>query len=135
MGLDLLFEMRLEPSPDGGTLAVVHPAYEQPHAVVDLQTWEVSKPEASDTQPPPASTAAPAEAASDDGAPIVLIAGAAALGLALLVVLLRVVNRLRRAPEPTDVELGDLLLDDAPHRLPEVEPEAHEPERPRVLVP
>jgi hypothetical protein len=135
MGLDLLFEMRLEPSPDGGTLTVVHPAYEQPHAIVDLQTWEVSEPEASDTQPPPASTAAPAEAASDDGAPIALIAGAAALGLALLVVLLRVVNRLRRAPEPADVELGDLLLDDAPHRLPEVGSEAEEPERPRVLVP
>lgn len=135
MGIDLLFELRLEPSPDGGTLSVVHPAYEQPHAVIDLETWEVSEPEASDTQPPPASTAARAEAVSDAGAPIALITGAAALGLALLVVLLRVVKRLRRAPEPADLELGDALLDDASHRLPEVEPEAEEPERPRVLVP
>jgi MYXO-CTERM domain-containing protein len=95
-GLGLLFEMRLEPSPDGGILSVVHPAYERPHAVVDLQTWEVSEPEASDEPPPPASTSTPAE--DEGGAPIALIAGAAAFVLVLLLVLLR----RRRRPEPVE---------------------------------
>ena len=135
MGFGLLSELRLDPSPDGGTLSVVHPAYDRPHAVVDLQTWGASEPEASDPQPPPASDSAPAEVESHDDAPTALIAGAAALGLVLLVVLLRVASRfLRRGtPEPDDVELGDRVLDDAP--LPEVGHEEDEAERPRVLVP
>jgi hypothetical protein len=103
MGLDLLFEMRLEPSPDGGTLSVVHPAYERPHAVVDLQTWEVSEPEASGQPPPLASN--PTQ--SEDGAPAALIAGAAAFALVLLFLLLRLLRR--RRPEPVEAlgESGD----------------------------
>ena len=97
-GLELLFEMRLEPSPDGGALSVAHPAYERPHAVVDLQTWKVSEPKASDQQPPPPSTATPAEA--EDGAPTALIAGAAAFVFVLLLVLLRLLRR--RRPEPVE---------------------------------
>ena len=127
MGFGLLSELRLEPSPDGGALSVVHPAYERPHAVVDLRTFDVSEP-APPAEPEPRS--APAE--DDGGAPVALIVAAAAFGLLLLVGLRRLVRR-RRAPEPpevlgglgdeVDVELGDLL------------PEAREPERPRVLVP
>jgi hypothetical protein len=112
MGLDLLFEMRLEPSPDGGTLSVVHPAYERPHAVVDLQTWEVSEPEASGQPPPPASTSTQAE--DEDGAPAALIAGAAAFALILLFVLLRLLRRRRRS-EPVEA-LGDSSDGGAPHR-------------------
>jgi len=132
MGFGLLSELRLEPSPDGGSLSVVHPAFERPHAVVDLQTWKVSEPEAP-AKPTPASTVPPDE--NDDGAPIALLAGAAVLALALLVALRRLLRRrLRRPAEPADV-LGSALLDGAPHRLAEGGREEHEPERPRVLVP
>jgi hypothetical protein len=109
-GLDLLVEMRLEPSPDGGTLSVVHPAYERPHAVVDLQSWEVNEPEASDEPPRPPSTATPAE--DEDGAPTALIAGAAAFALVLLFVLVRFLRR--RRPEPVEA-LGDSSDGAPPH--------------------
>jgi hypothetical protein len=101
-GLDLLVEMRLEPSSDGGTLSVVHPAYERPHAVVDLETWEVSEPEASDEPPPLTSSSTPAE--DEGGASIVLIAGAVALALVLLFVLVRLLRR--RRPEPVEAPGG-----------------------------
>ena len=142
-GFNLLNELRLELSPDGGTLSVVHPAFERPHAVVDTQTWQVSEPEAP-VQSEPARTTAPAE--DDTGPPFALLAGVTAVALLALVVLQRLLKRRlrRRAAEPievlggvgdeVEVELGDPLLDDAPHRLPEVGHEAHEPESPRVLV-
>jgi len=143
-GFNLLNELRLELSPDGGTLSVVHPAFERPHAVVDTQTWQVSEPE-SPVQSEPAPTTAPAE--DDTGPPFALLAGVTAVALLALVVLQRLLKRRlrRRAAEPievlggvgdeVEVELGDPLLDDAPHRLAEVGHEAHEPEGPRVLVP
>jgi len=143
-GFNLLNELRLALSPDGGTLSVVHPAFERPHAVVDTQTWQVSEPE-SPVQSEPAPTTAPAE--DDTGPPFALLAGVTAVALLALVMLQRLLKRRlrRRAAEPievlggvgdeVEVELGDPLLDDAPHGLPEVGHEAHEPERPRVLVP
>ncbi len=148
MGFDLLYELHLEPSPDGSTLSVVHPAFERPHAVVDTETWEVSEPappaEPSSGSTPPLATA-PVE--DEAGVPLAAIAAAAAAALLLLFVLQRLLKRLlrRRPPEPVEVlggvgdevevELGDPLLDNAPHDLPEVGHETHEPERPRVLVP
>jgi hypothetical protein len=131
MGFGLLSELRLEPSPDGGTLSVVHPAYERPHAVVDLQTWEVSEP-APPAEPEPSST--PAE--DDSGAPVALIVAAAAFALVLLFALRRLLKGVlrRRAPKSVE-ELGDPLLDDASDGLAEVGPAAPEAERPRVLVP
>ncbi len=144
MGFDGLFELRLDSSPDGGTLSVVHPRYERPFAIVDTTTWRVSEPSAVD-EPRPASTTAPAE--NDAGPPFALLAGGAALALLVLLGLQRLSKRRfsRRSPEPlevlggvgdeVEVELGDPLLDDAPHRLAEVGHEAPEPEGPRVLVP
>ena len=131
MGFGLLSELRLEPSPDGGTLSVVHPAYERPHAVVDLQTWKVREP-APPAEPEPSST--PAE--DDGGAPVALIAAAAAFALVLLFALQRLLKGvLRRSASKSVEELGDPLLDDASDGPAEAGPEAHEPERPRVLVP
>jgi MYXO-CTERM domain-containing protein len=131
MGFGLLSELRLEPSPDGGTLSVVHPAYERPHAVVDLQTWEVSEP-APPAEPEPSST--PAE--DDGGAPVALIAAAAAFALVLLFALRRLLKGVLRRSAPKSVEeLGDPLLDDPSDGLAEVGPPAPEAERPRVLVP
>ena len=98
MGFDMLFELRLDPSPDGGTLSVVHPRYERPFAVVDTATWKVTEPqepEASAAGPPAVPPAAPSD--DDAGMPIALIAGAAALALLALVGLQRV---LKRVPPP-----------------------------------
>ncbi len=142
-GFGGLFELRLDSSPDGGTLSVVHPRHELPFAIVDTTTWRVSEPEA-----PPQSRPAPTSARADDdtGLPLAVLAGVAALVLVGLVGLQRLLKRRfrRRAPEPVDVvggvsaevevELGDSLLDDDPHGLPEVGPAAREPERPRVLI-
>jgi hypothetical protein len=124
-------------SPDGGTLTLANPDYAKPFAVVDTETSEV-------TGPP----AAPATTTEDSRrSHVALIAGAVVAVLLALLGLQRLLKGLirRRAPEPpevlggvgdeVEVELRDPLLDDAPHGLPEVGHEAHEPERPRVLVP
>jgi hypothetical protein len=135
-----LYELRLKPSPDGGTLSVVHPRQDAPLAVVDTTSWKVTEPTAAETRRP--SPAAP----DDDGRPLALIGGIL-LVLLLLFGLQRLLKRVlrRRAEHPVevlggpahvvDVEVGDALLDDAPHGLAEVGHEAHEPEGPRVLVP
>jgi hypothetical protein len=142
MGFQRLQELKLDVSPDGGTLAVALGG--EPVALVDTQTNEV-------TEPPPATakTAGAGAAAEDDprSVPWLLVAaGAAGLLLVLLVVQRLLKGGLgRRSQHPVemlggpgdvvDVEVGDALLDDAPHGLAEVGHEAHEPERPRVLVP
>jgi hypothetical protein len=125
-------------SPDGSTLTLANPDSAKPFAVVDTETFEVTG--------PPTSPATITEE-DDGGSRVALIAG---VGLAILLLLVgaqRLLKGLvrRRAPEPpevlggvgdeVEVELRDPLLDDAPHGLPEVGHEAHEPERPRVLVP
>jgi hypothetical protein len=144
MGFELLSELQLDVSPDGGTLSVVHG--QEPLALVDTRTNEVTEP-AERTEPaqPETSSATPKD--EPRTVPWALIAGAAAALLLLLVGAQRLLKRRlrRRAPKPVEVlggvgdevevELGDPLLDDAPHGLPEVGHEAHEPERPRVLVP
>jgi hypothetical protein len=116
MGFDLLNELRLEPSPGGAALSVVHPAFERPRAVVDTTTWQVSEPEAPG-QPEPASRATPTEDGDAPFAPVAAIAAAVLLVLFGLQRLLR--RRDSRASEPTEVlrgaaGLSDLLLDDAP---------------------
>jgi hypothetical protein len=125
MGFGLLSELRLEPSPDGDTLSVVHPAYERAHAVVDLQTREVAEP-APAAEPEPSSRAAKDEPGS---VPWPLVAGGALALLLLLLGCLRLVRSRGRSLEPDPL---DLLLDGD---FPELEPEAREPERPRVPVP
>jgi hypothetical protein len=147
MGFELLGELGLEVSPDGGTLSVVHPSSDRPLALVDTRTDEVTEP----TEPTEAEAQAPAPAPAPKDAPRSvqwpLIAGGLAALLLLLIGAQRLLKGLfrRRSPEPPEVlggvgdeievELRDPLLDDAPHGLPEVGHEAHEPERPRVLVP
>ncbi len=137
-----LYELGLVPSPDGSTLSVVHPRQAAPLAVVDTKTWQVTEPTA-DEKPRPAAAPAP----DDGGAPVALLVGGILLALLLLFGLQRLFKRLlrRRSQHPVevlgrpahvvDVEVGNTLLDDAPHGLAEVGHEAHEPERPRVLVP
>ncbi len=143
MGFERLGELRLDVSPDGGTLSVVDPSQGVPLVLVDTKTNEVREPAgAPEPQTPPATPKGEPRAV-----PWALIVGAA-LALVLLLVgaqhLLK--GRFRRgAPEPIEVlggvgdeievELRDALLDDDPHRSPDVGHEAHEPERPRVLVP
>jgi hypothetical protein len=142
MGYELLPELQLDVSPDGGTLAVVHPSEPQPLFLIDTKTNEVTKP----VEPAkPESATAPKD--EPTGIPWPVLAGGALGSLVLLFGGQRLLKHglRRRAPEPlevlggvgdeVEVELGDPLLDDAPHRLPEVGHEAHEPERPRVLVP
>jgi hypothetical protein len=144
MGFEFLSELRLDVSPDGGTLSVLHG--QKPVALVDTRTNKVTEPaEPASPLRPETSPPAPKDEPSTVSWP--LIAGAVVALLLLLVALQRLLKGLlrRRAPEPpevlggvgdeVDVELGDSLLDDAPHGLPEVGHEAHEPERPRVLVP
>ena len=143
MGFELLGELGLDVSPDGGTLSVVHGSYEQPLAVVDTRTDEVTEP--SDPTEPEAPAPTPKDEARS--IPWLLIAGGVVGLLLLLIGAQRLLKGLlrRRSPQPpevlggigdeVEVELRDPLLDDAPHGLPEVGHEAHEPERPRVLVP
>ena len=136
MGFELLSEARLDVSPDGGTLSVVHPSYQQPLAVVDTTTDEVTEPAAA----PPPKTTAPTPKDEPPTVPWPLSAG----GAVFLLLLLIGAQRLRkgalrhRSPEPPDVPggvgdeaevtLSDLLREDAPQ-------EAQDAERPRVLVP
>jgi hypothetical protein len=143
MGFERLGELRLDVSPDGGTLSVVDPSQGVPLALVDTKTNEVTEPpESREPQIPSATSKGEPRAV-----PWALIVGAALALVLLLVGAQRLLKRRfrRRAPEPlevlgrvrdeVEVELRDPLLDDAPPRLPEVGHEAHEPERPRVLVP
>jgi hypothetical protein len=141
MGFSGLGGLKLDVSPDGGTIAVTFGR--EPVAFVNTETNDV-------TDAPPAAPAAnDAMTPIDDPRSVPwLLVGAGAAGLLLV---LLVVQRLlkgglgRRAQHPVemlggpgdvvDVEVGDALLDDAPHGLAEVGHEAHEPERPRVLVP
>ncbi|HSE81692.1 MAG TPA: hypothetical protein VLA87_08350 [Gaiellaceae bacterium] len=96
-GLDRLNELRLELSPDGGSLSVVHPALEQPHAVVDTKTWQVREPKApSQSGPAPIATSVDGDA----GPPLALIAAAAGMGLLVLVGFLRLLRH--RWPTPAE---------------------------------
>jgi hypothetical protein len=145
MGFELLGELGLDVSPDGGTLSVVHSSHARPLALVDTRTDEVTEP----TEPAEAEAQAPAPTPKDEprSVPWLQIAGGLAALLLLLIGAQRLLKGLlrRRSPQPPEVlggigdeievELRDPLLDDAPHGLPEVGHEAHEPERPRVLVP
>jgi hypothetical protein len=136
MGFGLLGESRLNVSPDGGTLSVVHPSYQRPLAVVDTATDEVTEP----TAAPRPKSGAPAPKDEPRTVPWPLIAGGAVALLLLLMGVPRLLKGLRRdrSPGPPELlggadadfeaELGDLLPDDASG-------EADEPERPRVLVP
>jgi hypothetical protein len=144
MGFEFLSELQLDVSPDGGTLSIVHG--QEPLVLVDTRTNEVTEP-AEPTAPPQPDTSGSAPKDEPRTVPWPLIAGGAVALLLLLVGGQRLLKGLirRRAPEPpevlggvgneVEVELRDPLLDDAPHGLPEVGHEAHEPERPRVLVP
>jgi hypothetical protein len=125
MGFELLGELRLDVSPDAGTLSVVHPGYGLPLAVVDTKTNEVSEPAEPLEQ-------SPAEDQTDEPSDVswsVVFGGAVAL-VALLVGGQRLLKRRfrRGRPKPADIaddveiELGDPRLDDAP-------------DRPRALVP
>ena len=141
MGFSGLGGLKLDVSPDGGSIAVVFGR--NPVALVNTETNEVTD------APPTASAADATKAPIDDprSVPWLLVAaGAAGLLLVLLVVQRLLKGGLgRRSQHPVemlggpgdvvDVEVGDALLDDAPHGLAEVGHEAHEPERPRVLVP
>jgi len=143
MGFGLLHELRLRISPDGGTLSVVHESYERPLAVVDTKTSRVSEPAAG--VEPAAKKNTPGD--EGDGVPWLALGIAAALALLLLIGAQRLLKRrfrgrpaeplevLRGVGDEVEVELGDALLDDAPHGLAEVGHEAHEPESSRVLVP
>jgi hypothetical protein len=152
MGFEDLYRLRLDVSPSGGTITVVEGS--DPVAFVDTSTNTVTEP--AEPAPPPAepepkTSAAPAAAKppADEGAgyawfPVALAGVIALLALTGLKRFPKVGLR-RRAPQPpevlggvgdeVDVELRDPLLDDAPHGLPEVGHEAHEEERPKVLVP
>lgn len=89
MGFGLLNELRLDVSPDGGTLSVVHPAYARPHAVVDTKTGQVSEPEA----PAPPQKPVQSEAGADP--PFALVAGIVTAAVIALVGLRRLLRRPR----------------------------------------
>jgi hypothetical protein len=134
MGFELLGEARLDVSPDGGTLSVVHPSYQRPLAVVDTATDEVTEP----TSAPQPKSAAPTPKDEPRTVPWPLIGGGAVVLLLLLVGAQRLLSGLRRRgpAEPSDArdggdveaELRNLLLDGTPQ-------EAQEPERQRLPVP
>ena len=141
MGFQRLPDLKLDVSPDGGAIAVT--LGRDPVAHVDTRTNKV-------TDPPPVAPEPDSSATSSKdprSVPWLLVAaGAAGLLLVLLVVQRLLKGGLgRRSQHPVevlggpgdvvDVEVGDALLDDAPHGFAEVGHEAHEPERPRVLVP
>ena len=141
MGFQRLGDLKLDVSPDGGAIAVTlgrepgrprRHTDEQGHRPTARRTCGR---QLRDFEQDPRSV------------PWLLVAaGAAGLLLVLLVVQRLLKGGLgRRSQHPVemlggpgdvvDVEVGDALLDDAPHGLAEVGHEAHEPERPRVLVP
>ena len=141
MGFQRLNELKLDVSPDGGSISVTLDG--EAMASVNTRTNEV-------IEPPPAAAKAAGEGATAQGPRsvpwLLVVAGSAGLLLVLLVVQRLLKGGLgRRTQHPVemlggpgdvvDVEVGDALLDDAPHGLAEVGHEAHEPERPRVLVP
>jgi hypothetical protein len=143
MGFGRLAELQLDVSPDGGTVNVLDPSRGRPVAVVDTWTDEVTEP----VEPRQPETAALSPNDQPRDVPWLVLAGGA---LALLVLLVGALGlwqhrRGRRQPAPVDepngvgdeVEggLGEALLDDPRHRVPETEHEAPERERPRVLVP
>ncbi len=140
---ELLNELRLDVSPDGGTLRVVHESLESPLALVDTRTSRVSEPVA--PAEPPARPSEPAD--EDESPPWLLIGAAATLALLALVGLQRALKRrlarrpakppevLGRVRDEVEVELRDPLLDDAPHGLAEVGHETHEAKGAKVLVP
>jgi hypothetical protein len=123
MGFEFLNALRLDLSPDGATLAVVH--RQEPLALVDTRTDEVTEPAE------PLRPETPAERPTDEPSDVswsVVLSGAVVL-VVLLVGGQHLRRRFRRGgPERADVaddaeiELEDPRLDDAP-------------DRPRVLVP
>jgi hypothetical protein len=121
MGFEFLHELELDVSPDGGTLAIVHPNQPRPLFLIDTRTDEVTEP-VEPTAPPaePAPESAAAQADEPGGLPWPLLAASAVAFLVLLLGAGRLLKR-HRAAEPVDPFAG---LDDE-----------HEPERPKVLVP
>jgi hypothetical protein len=143
-GHPALADLRLHVGPGGRTITVRDAG--GPLALVDTETLRVTEPEPQAAERP--TPRAPTDEDRGGGLIWALSGGAVliAAGLALLVRKRRAEGRLGRgAAKPgevlggvgdeVEVELGDPLLDDTPHRFPEVGHEAHEAERSRVLVP
>jgi hypothetical protein len=108
MGFQQLGDLKLDVSPDGGTIALT--LGEKPVAFVDTQTNEV-------TEAPPAPPVRATRTVDEDprSVPWLLLGGLAAALIALLLLVQRMLKR-RRAPESPelDVELEGLLRDDHP---------------------
>jgi hypothetical protein len=102
----------LEPSPDGATLSVVNG--ERVKEVVDLETFEVSPPPASEPAAPPADTSS----AGDEGSmPVALIAaGALLLGAVALIAIRRRPGRVDEGELERLVELDRTERDAAKER-------------------
>lgn len=119
MGFQQLGDLKLDVSPNGGTIALV--LGERPVAFVDTRTSEV-------TEAPPAPPVR-ATRTVDEGprsVPWLLLGGLAAALLAVLLLVQRALKRRRGSEsQQLDVELEDLLRED--HAEPE-------PRRPRVPV-
>jgi hypothetical protein len=115
MGFQRLGELKLDVSPDGGTIAVALNG--KPEALVDTRTNEVVD------APPAAAPRAPADAADPRSVPWLLFGGVAA-GLLLVLLLVQRRPKRRRPARSPELELGDLLLNEAPR----------ERERPRAPV-
>jgi hypothetical protein len=152
MGFEDLYRLRLDVSPSGGTITLLDGS--EPVAFVDTSTNAVTEPAEPAPAPAkpkasaaPAPAKSPAQADEGNGFPWFPVALAGVIALLALTRLKRFpeVGLRRRASQPpevlggvgdeVDVELRDPLLDDAPQGLPEVGHEAHEEERPKVLVP
>ena len=140
-GYEFLSELQLDVSPGGGTLSVMPPRGASALFLIDTRTDEVTEPAVPEAPPRSATT-------PDDGGSLWLgLVGGILLAALVLLGVQRLLKRLLRPrsehpvemlggpADIVDVEVGDALLDDAPHGLAEVGHEAHEPEGPRVLVP
>jgi hypothetical protein len=118
MGFQRFQELKLDVSPDGGSIAVTLGS--EPVALVDTQTDEVTEP-----LPAAPKTSTPAVDEDPRSVPWLLIGGVAAALLALLFLAQRLLQRRRRSEtQKLEAELSDLLREDA----------EREPERPRVPV-
>jgi hypothetical protein len=114
MGFQQLGDLRLDVSPDGGTIALM--LGKNPVAFVNTNTDEV-------TEAPPPARATQTVDEEPRSVPWLLLGGLSAALAAVLLVVVRMLRRRRTAV--LDVELEDLLRED---------PAEREPRRPRVPV-